>query len=640
VTSELVVREEVRLGDVRVDGGEVVWSEGRPTEAGRIQLVRRKADGTLVDLLGSDHNARSAVHEYGGGAWLLGGGAAWFVNWADQRLYRLEPAGGDARPITPEPEVPRGDRYADGELSPDGRSIVCVREHHPPGGAVVDVRNEIVRLAADDLSEPEVLVSGPDFVSDPRLSHDGSRLCWLEWDHPNMPWDETRLRVRDLAGGEETTIAGGPGESVAEPQWQADGALTFISDRTGWSNLYRLAPGAAEPEPLVAVEAEIGAPMWVLGLSHYAVLESGAVVFARSRDGVEGIGVRVPGGEARDLDLPYTSVLCLRAAGPASVVATVAAPDQDVSIVRLGLDPAGEPTVETLRPARPLQEHGIGSEFIPVPEPVELPSADGRRTHGFLYRPTNPSFTAPDGELPPMIISVHGGPTSHVVPELELELLYFTTRGFAVFELNYGGSTGYGRAYRELLNGTWGVVDVEDAIAAARWAAEERLADPDRIVVRGASAGGYTTLAALARPDTPFAAGGDYFGVADLEAMTRDTHKFESRYLERLVGPYPERRDLYRQRSPIDHVDQFSTPLIVLQGLEDEVVPPNQATMIVEALKAKGIPVAYVPFEGEQHGFRDAANIRRALESELSFYARVLGFELPPEEGIEPVAIS
>lgn len=642
VTSELVVTRTVSVSDVRADGEEVMWSESRPTEGGRTALVRRSADGTVSDLLGSEYNARTAVHEYGGGSWWVDHGIVWFTHWSDQRIYRLEPGTTHPAPLTPEPELPRGDRYADGVATPDGESIVCVRERHPRGGrGPRDVRNEIVRLGAHAASDPEVVVTGPDFVSSPRISADGSRLCWLEWDHPNMPWDGTRLRIRNLRTGAASTVAGGPGESIAEPQWQADGGLTFISDRTGWWNLYRLAPGAADAEPLVEIEAEIGIPQWVFGTSRYAFLGDGRIVFGRLRDGFDGLALRTPAGEVIDLGLPFTVVRSVRPAGAGAVLLVGASPVEECAVVRIELeDGAGVRSRQTLRGSGGLGDIGIPSEYVSAPEPVWFPSAGGRTAHALLYRPAGGENRAPAGELPPMLVDVHGGPTSAARPVLDLDIQYWTSRGFVLLDLNYGGSTGYGRAYRELLRGMWGVVDVEDAIAAAGWAAAQGLADPERICIRGGSAGGFTTLAALAREDTPFAAGADWFGVADLEAFAGETHKFESRYLDALVGPYPDRRDVYRERSPINHIDAFSRPLIVLQGLEDEIVPPNQATIIVEALRAKGIPVAYLAFEGEQHGVRRAENIRRALDSELSFYAQVLGFELPAEEAIEPVAMS
>ncbi|HEY1592619.1 MAG TPA: S9 family peptidase [Solirubrobacteraceae bacterium] len=640
VTSKLVVAEAVGLSELRIDGGDVIWSEIRPAEGGRTAIVRLGSDGSREELLEPGQNARTAVHEYGGAAWWAWDGVVWFCAWRNQRLYRRDPGSGVAEPLTPEPEVARGDRYADGDVSIDGTAIVCVRERHPVGGrGAVDVVNEIVQLDATEPSAPKVVVSGPDFVSSPRWSPDARRLCWIEWDHPNMPWDGTRLRVRDLDSGEETLVAGGPEESVSEPRWREDGTLAFISDRTGWWSLYTWSPDAGVA-PLIEIEAEIGVPQWVFGSSRYCFLADGRVVFAYTRDGLDHLAVRLPHGEVTDLEVPFSLVRAVRAAGPSDVVVIASTPTEEASVVRLGLgDGSAIAATDVVRPARSLEQLGVPPELISTPEPIDFPSASGRTSHALLYRPTNPGFAGPDGELPPLYVAVHGGPTSAVRPALDIETQYWTSRGFMVVEVNYGGSTGYGREYRDLLRDAWGIVDVEDCIAAARWLAEQGLVDPDRICIAGGSAGGFTTLAALAQGKTPFAAGGDYFGVADLEALATDTHKFESRYLDRLIGPYPERRDLYRERSPIEHVEQFSRPLIVLQGLEDQIVLPNQATMIVDALERKRVPVAYLAFEGEQHGFRQEANVRRALDSELSFYSQVLGFELPAQEGIEPVAI-
>jgi dipeptidyl aminopeptidase/acylaminoacyl peptidase len=641
VTSEVVVAEAVGLSELRIDGEDVIWSETRPAEGGRTALVRREATGASTELLEPRQNARTAVHEYGGAAWWADDGVVWFASWQDQRLYRRDPETGVAEPLTPAPATPRGDRFADGDLSPDGDTIACVHEHHPPDGrGAIDVVNEIVRLDAHRPSAPEVLVAGPDFVSSPRWSRDGGHLCWVEWDHPNMPWDGTRLKVRELESGAETLVAGGPAESVSEPQWHGDGSLTFISDRTGWWSLYRWSPGSGEIEPLVEVDAEIGVPQWVFGTSRYAVLPDDRVVFAQCRDGIDRLAVRLTDGTVRELEQPFSLIRAVRSQGDSSVVVIASTPTSEASVTRIELgDGAAVEATDTLRPARALEELGVAAELISTPEPVEFPSAGGRTSYALLYRPTNPSFAGPDDELPPLYVAVHGGPTSAVRPALDLEVQYWTSRGFMVVAVNYGGSTGYGRAYRDLLTGTWGIVDVEDCIAAARWLAEQGEVDPRRVCIAGGSAGGFTTLASLARSETPFAVGGDYFGVADLEALATDTHKFESRYLDGLIGPYPEARDVYRERSPIEHVDEFSRPLIVLQGLEDEIVPPNQATMIVDALKRKRVPVAYVAFEGEQHGFRQEANVRRALDSELSFYSQVLGFELPVGEGIVPVEV-
>jgi dipeptidyl aminopeptidase/acylaminoacyl peptidase len=636
ITSELVLSAAVRLAGVQVDGDAVVWAEGRPGEGGRTQLVRREADGTTSDLLPDGFDARTGVHEYGGGAWKVRDGVVWFSNWADQRLYRLVP-GGEPEPLTPESVLTRGDRYADVDVSPDGSVLVAVREHHPVHGqGAADVRNEIVRLSADRPSEPEVLVTGPDFVASPRLSPDGRRLVWVSWDHPSMPWDDTVLSGRNLVTGDEAIVAGGPGESVSEPRWSADGALHFLSDRTGWWNVYRWLPGT-DIVPEVRINAEIGEPGWALGGSRYVVLDGGEIVFARWQAGYDGLAVRRPDGTLTDVDVPFSAIAMVRASGPGEVVLVAGTPTEEPGVHRVSV---ADGRTETLRPPRDL---GLDTGYLSVPEAVSFPSVDGqgapRTAHALFYPPANPEHEGPQGELPPLLVVIHGGPTSSAVPVLSVNVQYWTSRGFGVVDVNYGGSTGFGRAYRDVLKGAWGIVDVADCLAAARWLAEQGRVDGTRLAIRGGSAGGYTTLAALAREDTPFAAGADHYGVADLEALAADTHKFESRYLDGLVGPYPEARDVYVERSPIHHVELFSRPLIVLQGSEDAVVPPNQSEAIVGALRARKVPVAYLVFEGEQHGFRRAENIRRALEAELSFYAQVFGFGLPEAEGIEPVLV-
>jgi dipeptidyl aminopeptidase/acylaminoacyl peptidase len=659
ITSELVVRAAAGLGAVSLDGDTVTWSEQRPQEGGRTQLVQRVGDGPAVDLLPHGFNARTAAHEYGGGAWWVQGRTVWFSNWDDQRLHRLT---GRAMPMpaTAEPELPRGDRWADGGIDSDGRWMLVVREHHPPGGGPADVVNEVVVLDISGALAPRVLVSGPDFVSDPRFSPDERWVCWLQWSHPDMPWDGTELCVAHLRSTEvgpalshPEVLAGRPdhgpgghgdGESVSQPRWAPDGSLWFVSDRSGWWNLYRWVPPAAvggsvrevRLEATVQIDAEIGLPQWVFGQSRYAFLGGDRVVFAYQRDGLDHVAVRSSDGRIVDLDLPYTSVASVQADRDRTVFVGASATSEP-AVVSVRIDAAGVAgRPEIVRPPRDL---GIGPEWFSVPETIEFPTSGGRTAHALFYPPTNPDATTPSpGDAPPLLVLIHGGPTSAARPMLQLGTQYWTSRGFAVVDVNYGGSTGYGRAYRNQLRGNWGVVDLDDCEAAARWLGEQGRVDPARLCIRGGSAGGYTTLAALAFRDT-FAAGASHYGVADLEALATETHKFERRYLDGLIGPYPERRDLYQARSPIHHVERFDRPLIVLQGLEDEVVPPNQAEMIVDALRAKAVPVAYVTFEGEQHGFRQAANIRRALDAELSFYAQVFGFDLPPDERIEPVTV-
>jgi dipeptidyl aminopeptidase/acylaminoacyl peptidase len=642
VTSELVVRAAAGLGDVRVHGDTVVWSEQLPEEEGRTQLVRCTGTGPPVDLLPAGANARTAVHEYGGGAWWLAGDTVWFANWADQRLHILDGAGAPVA-VTPEPEMPRGDRWADGCVTTDGRWALVVREHHPAGGGPADVVNELVVIDATGAFSPRVLVTGPDFVSDPRLSAADDRLCWLQWSHPDMPWDGTELcvatvRLGDTGPelGETTVVAGRPGEeSVSQPRWAHDGTLWFISDRSDWWNLYRWDPDTDRTEPTVSTDAEIGGPQWVFGQASYAFLPGDRTVFATARNGIGHLAIRLADGRVRDLDLPYTVFASLQADGD-RIVFVGASATAEPAVVSATIDAEGAVSrSEVLRAPRDL---GLDVSWFSLPEPLSFPTTGGRTAHALFYPPTNPVVGADPGELPPLLVLIHGGPTSAARPVLQLSIQYWTSRGFAVADVNYGGSTGYGRNYRNQLRGQWGVVDVDDCEAAARWLGEHGRVDPAKLCIRGGSAGGYTTLAALAFRNT-FAAGASHYGVADLEALATETHKFESRYLDRLIGPYPQSRELYLERSPIHHVEGFDRPLIVLQGLEDEVVPPNQAVMIVDALRAKGVPVSYVAFEGEQHGFRRAANIRRALDSELSFYAQIFGFDLPAVENIDPVAV-
>jgi dipeptidyl aminopeptidase/acylaminoacyl peptidase len=623
ITSELVVRASVRLGGVSMDGADLWWAESRPEEGGRTVIV---CNG--VDVLAPPWNARTAVHEYGGGAWWVSSGILWFTDWADQCLYRVEP-GGEPVAITAVPEVPRGDRYADGDVHPDGQSLVCVRERHLAAGGPADVVNEIVRMDTGG-GEVEVLVSGSDFVSDPRWSRDGTRLCWLEWDHPSMPWDQTRLVV------DGQHIAGGPGESISQPRWATDGQLWFLSDRAGWWNLYRWSGSGTAVEPVVLIDAEIGVPQWVFGQSRYDVLGDGRVVLAYQRDGFDHLALW-DSATVTDVDVAVSVIYSIEASGT-DVVFVGASPTSEAQLHRLRID-ASSATVTAADVVRPARELGLDPLWFSVPEPIDFPSGDGRIAHGLYYAPTSADHVGPNDERPPLIVMIHGGPTAAARPMLDMSTQYWTSRGFAVVDVNYGGSTGYGREYRELLNEQWGVVDVEDCQSAARWLAQHDRVDPNRLCITGGSAGGFTTLAALAFGDT-FAAGASHYGIADLEALATDTHKFESRYLDGLIGPYPARRDRYLERSPIHHLDGFDRPLIVLQGLDDEVVPPAQAEMIVNALIDKGVSVAYVPFAGEQHGFRQAPNMRRALDSELAFYAQVLHFELPAAEGIEPVHIT
>ena len=629
VTSELVVRAARVVTRVALDGDDVWWSEGRPEEGGRNAVLRRTTDGTVTEVVGAPWNARTAVHEYGGGAWWVAGGVLWFTEWTTQRLHRVGPDGGPVA-LTPEPAVPRGVRYADGDVSPDGSTLLCVREEHPAGGG--EAVNTIVRLDAGQPSEPEVVVGGPDFVADPRWSPDGSSFCWLEWDHPAMPWDATRLVVDH--GGRRTVVAGGDApESICQPTWGPDGALWFSGDRTGFWSLYRWTE-ATGTAVMVDLGRDIGFPQWVFGDSCFAFLDGGRVAFVYVEDGLDRLGIRLADGRVETLDLPFTVVEGLRAKGSrlAFVGATPTVEAHAVTVEVEGAVPGAPAAVVAPR------DLGIDPAWFSVPEAIDFPTRGGVIAHALYYPPCHPDVRGPDGERPPLLVFIHGGPTSAARAMLRPSYQYWTTRGFAVVDVNYRGSTGYGREYRNLLRGGWGVADVEDCAAVCRYLVERGDVDPDRLCIRGGSAGGFTTLAALVFQDV-FSAGASHYGVADLGALARDTHKFESRYLDGLVGPWPEARAVYEARSPIFHVDTIDRPLVVFQGLEDEVVPPQQAEMIVDAVRSKGVPVAYVAFEGEQHGFRRAANIRAALDGELSFYSQVLRFELPAAEGITPIAV-
>ena len=638
IDTELITASSVRLGEVVVDGADIWWAEMRPEEDARVVLVCRRPDGTVEDRLDPGISARTRVHEYGGGAWTVSDSTVYTSSWADQRLYR-QSTGGTVEALSPEPSATHGFRFADGVITPDGRSWIGVRETHAPDGS--EAANEIVSIGLSldldgpTLAEPQVLVSGPDFVAAPRVSPDGQWLAWIQWDHPRMPWDGTELCVAPMAADGELTdavvIAGGEAESITEPRFGADGRLWFCSDRSDWWNLYRLDDlPHGDPKAVCPMEAEIGGPHWVFGLSTYAVLPGGRVVAAATSDGIDGLVVIEPNGLSRPLDTPYSSISSLVALGERGVVFVGASPAREPAVVQLDL---GTGAFTVLREPRDL---GIDPGYLSTPRSIEFPTENGLTAHGIFYPPCHPDVSGPPDERPPLVVMIHGGPTSAARTELQLGVHFWTSRGLAVVDVNYGGSTGYGRRYRDRLQGAWGVVDVEDCINAARWLAEQGEVDGDRLAIRGGSAGGFTTLAAMAFHDV-FAAGASHYGVADLGALAKETHKFESRYLDSLVGPWPEAKDIYDARSPIENTDGLSAPLILFQGLEDEIVPPNQAEMMAEALRSKGVPFAYVTFEGEQHGFRQAKNIRRALEAELYFYSRVFGFELA--DSVDPVEI-
>jgi dipeptidyl aminopeptidase/acylaminoacyl peptidase len=624
ITSDLIVAGTVGLEQVMADGADVYWIEARPAEAGRNVIVRRTPDGRTTDINPPRFNARTRVHEYGGAAYTVRDGIVFFANFTDQRLYRAE-SGRPPSPITPEGEL----RYADAVIDPRGR-LVCVREHHSTAGH--EPVNTLASIALDGTRAARVLVSGHDFYSSPRLSPDGSRLAWLAWNHPNMPWDGTELWVgqvnADGSPGRGERVAGGPTESIFQPEWSPDGVLHFVSDRTGWWNLYRLHGDAVEP--ICPREAEFGRPQWAFGTPTYTFSSDGRLFCTYTERGIWRLANVDPRTRKLDpIDTPYTDLAGIRSAGDA-LLFTAGSATEPPAVVRLDL---ATHRTEVLRPSSRVH---IDPDYLSVPQAVEFPTEGEVTAHAFFYPPHNRDYAAPPGQRPPLIVRSHGGPTAASSAVLRLEYQFWTSRGIAVLDVNYGGSTGYGRAYRQRLNGQWGIVDVDDCVNAARFLVERGQADGNRVAIRGGSAGGYTTLAALTFRNF-FKAGVSHYGVSDLEALTKETHKFESRYLDRLIGPYPERRDLYRERSPIHFTDRLACPVILFQGLEDKVVPPNQAEQMVAALRAKHLPVAYVPFEGEQHGFRRAENIKRSLDAELYFYSRIFGFTLA--EPVAPVPI-
>ena len=624
ISAEMVAQAGVRLSAPWIEGGVVWWLEGRAAEGGRVALVRRDPDGRRVDAVPADFNVRTSVHEYGGGAYCIHRGVAYCSSFDDQRLYRIEP-GAEPVPITP--EIPdRRHRYADGRVTGDGRLWIGVRERHAESDRSADVVNELVAVSTDGSAEPRIVVGGRDFYSNPRVSPDGTRLCFLAWNLPWMPWDGCELHVADLAPDGAVSdvehLAGSDGtESIWQPEWSPTGDLVFASDRSGWWNLERIRDG--ERTPLHPAEAEFGYPAWVFGLQSFAFLEDGRIVCGFESGGFTRFGVLDPEPGALDeLDVGLDSWRSpyLVAEGEAIVV-VAGSPTEPTQVVRIDVATGAR---ETLRTSL---DTPVSSEYVSIPQAIEFPTEDGLTARAFFYPPTSPDYEAPDGEAPPLIVESHGGPTDAAVAVFGLGVQYWTSRGFGVVDVDYGGSTGYGRAYRERLNGQWGVVDLQDCINAARYLVEQGEADPERLLITGGSAGGYTTICALTFTDV-FAAGTTYFGVADLEQFTGgETHKFELQYEHTLVGPYPERADLYRERSPIHFTDRIQTPMLVLQGTDDRIVPPAQAELIVGALRQRGIPHAYLLYEGEGHGFRKAENIVGSLEAELSFYAQVLGFE-------------
>jgi len=627
ITSDLIVEGSVGLSQPTFDGDDIYWLEMRPKESGRNVIVKKSAAGACVDINQSPFNARTRVHEYGGGDYLVSQGIVYFSNFSDQRLYRQESLG-PAQVLT----APGDMRYADACMDHGRGRLICVREDHMAQGT--EAVNSIVAISAqpgDDYGT--VLVEGNDFYSTPRLSPDGTQLAWLTWNHPNMPWDGCELWVGEFGEDGKLTatrwVAGGAAESIFQPEWSPDGVLYFASDRSGWWNLERITPDGGI-ENVYQEKAELGMPQWIFSMSSYAFAAADTIVCSHIDQGVSTLSTLDTGtGKLTPVDCPYTDIQFLRAANGQAVF-RAGSPTDVATITKFDINLR---QFETLRRSNDLETY---PQYFSVPRAIEFPTEGGLTAHGFFYPPQNPDYRAPDNEKPPLIVKSHGGPTAAASTALSLSVQYWTSRGFAVLDVNYGGSTGYGRQYRERLNKKWGIVDVDDCVNGARYLAERGEVDAERLIITGGSAGGYTTLCALTFRHA-FKAGASHFGISNTESMARDTHKYESQYLTGLLGPYPERKDIYYDRSPINFPERLSCPVIFFQGLEDKVVPPDQAETMVDAIRGKGIPVSYMAFPGEQHGFRQAKNIKRALDGELYFYSKVFGFNLA--EPVEPVEI-
>lgn len=625
ITSDHIVDRSVRLNDLQIDEDALYWIEGRPSEQGRSVIVRQSKRGEQMEINPAPLNARTRVHEYGGGAYLIHKGSVYFSNFEDQRIYRSD-SGSEPRPITPE----RNWRYADGCFDAFQDRIYAVREDHtnPDHEAI----NTLVSLEPNGREDPVVIISGSDFYSNPRVSADGSHLCWISWNHPNMPWDGSELWMAPLSTegtiGPAVKVSGGVEESVYQPEWSPDGSLYFISDKNGWWNFYRYRDGTVES--LHEKNAEFGAPQWNFGSSTYAIANADTIICSYLKAGTGHLArLETTTLTLSPIETPYSSFESIQVSS-GKLFFIGASPTVSAQIVERDLS-TGEMKVR-----KHSSNLTVNNDYLSTPEAIEFPTEGGLTAHAFYYPPQNADYAPPKGELPPLLVFTHGGPTGSSSNNFQMGKQFWTSRGFGIVDVNYGGSTGYGRAYRARLNGGWGIVDVDDCVNAAQFLVERGDVDANRLAIRGGSAGGFTTLAALTFRDT-FKAGASYYGVSDLEALARDTHKFESRYLDGLVGRYPEQENIYRERSPITAVEKLSAPLILLQGLDDKVVPPNQAEMMYDSLVKKGLPVAYVSFEKEGHGFRQAKNIKRALESELYFYSRVFGFE--PADKLTPVAI-
>jgi len=612
ITSEMLVGGAVRLGEIVTDGDDVWWAESRPDEGGRTVIVRNGKDQTDKKT-----NVRTLVHEYGGSAWSVRNGTLVYSQYLDQRLYRRDKSG-DSIPLTPESETQQSYRYADGRITNNEDWYVCVREIHTSSDE--EPSNEIVAVPLDGSQQIRVLVSGPDFVSSPRVSKEGNQIAWVQWNHPNMPWDDTQLCIASL---EEMVLSNqkvtkSKAESFFQPEWDDQGNLHVVSDRNNWWNLFRVDQSTNEIDltSLTNIEAEIGLPQWVFGQSRYAFVGD-EIWFVYREAGIDKLATLSSNGQFEQIKIDATEIESVTNYQD-GIVATVSSWKAESSVMFINS--------EEVRPLSKTRDLDIGESWFPVPETFTYQTSDSEKAHALFYSPTNPEYEIHENENPPLIVLAHGGPTGSARRQLQLSIAYWTSRGFGVADVDYRGSTGYGRLYRNSLRNSWGLADVEDCVAVAKHLVAQKKVDKNRLAIKGGSAGGFTVLAALTFHDT-FTAGASRYGIADLAILAKDTHKFESRYLDRLVGKWPEDEEIYKQRSPIHHIEQLSTPMVILQGSEDPIVPPNQAHLMAKKLKENDIPHALIEFSDEGHGFRKAPNITKAIESELAFFAQIFNFE-------------
>ncbi len=624
ITTDLILNNSVSLGEISLFGDDIYWVEMRANEGGRYVVVKQTIDGKKTDAIPSGYNARTRVHEYGGGSYLVTNRGVVFSNFDDQSLYLV-----DANNVCKKLTIQEDCRYADIIYDKYRERLICIREDHSERAK--EAVSSIIAVSLLEYGNEIILQCGADFYSNPRLSNDGQKLCWISWFHPNMPWDNTSLftsEINDVGQiGKASLVAGGDiNESVCQPSWSSDGILYFISDKNNWWNLYRL--GENGIECIIKLDAEFAVPQWSFRESNYDFIDYNSIISIYRQQGLAYIAIiNTDKKTFETLSLSYTeieSLVCKKN----NAYFLGSSPTEFKSIIEYDIE---KRIVNVIQKSNAIC---LDKEYISVGESISFPVDENKHAHAVFYRPQNRYYTGLDDEKPPLVVMSHGGPTGESHNGLKMVVQFFSSRGFAVLDVNYGGSSGYGREYRRRLNGNWGIVDVNDCSKAALYVAEEGWVDKDRLAIRGGSAGGFTTLAALAYTDV-FKAGASHYGVSDLEALTKETHKFESRYLDTLIGAYPETQEIYKERSPVNAVDRLSCPVIFFQGLEDKIVLPNQAELMVDALKLKGIPVVYVAYEGEQHGFRQAKNIKKTLESELYFYATIFNFKCADK--IEPI---